>query len=542
VKGAGIFANGRFYTVDAAGSRAAALGVEDGRIRAVGTREAVRAAMRPGVPEIDLGGRTVLPGFIDAHNHCLATGEALGVVDVAYPRVGSIEELVAAVAVVAAGTPAGRWIRAVGLNHAKFPDGRPPTRWDLDRATREHPVLVQHVSGHWALANSLALAARGLDERTSDPPGGQLARDAQGRLTGFCLDAAMGLVQPVAVDIGSHGPNFHIEAPLDELLRDLDRATRAYLAAGLTTVCDPQVTRRELAVYREARRRGQLGLRTICMPLSHQLRELRAVGLAGPFGDEWLALGAMKFYVDGTLIGGTAAFSEADAGCHTPGGLLYWPPDELGRMIADAHAGGWQVGIHAQGDRAIEMALDALEGAMRAAPRAEPRHRIEHAGLPTPLQLDRIAALGVVTVNQPRYLHDSGDEFLWRLGPRAHRLQPLRDELARGIGVALSSDAFVASYRPLDTIAAAVNRRTRHGVPIGPDQELTVEQAVRGHTVEAARALFLEDRLGSLEPGKLADLVVLDGDPFVTPPERIPDIPVWMTVVGGAIAWRAGAG
>ncbi len=535
-----IFRNGRIHTLDARGTRAEAVGVVEGRIRAVGTREAVRAAMPPGVPEIDLGGRTVLPGFIDAHNHFLATGEALGAVDVFYPRVGSIEGLVAAIAAAAARTPAGRWIRAVGLNHAKFPDGRPPTRWDLDRATRDHPVLVQHVSGHWALVNSAALATRSLDERTPDPQGGRLVRDAQGRLTGLCLDAAMGLVQPVAVDIGSHGPNFHVEALLDELLVDLDRATRAYLAAGLTTVCDPQVTRRELAVYREARRRGRLGVRTVCMPLSHQLHELRAVGLAGPFGDEWLAVGGMKFYADGTLIGGTAAFSEPDAGCHAPGGLLYWPPDELAAMIREAHAAGWQVGVHAQGDRAIEIALDAIERAMRAAPRAEPRHRIEHAGLPTPTQLDRIAALGIIAVNQPRYLHDSGDEFLRRLGPRADRLQPLRDELTRGIAVVLSSDAFVASYRPLDTIAASVSRRTRGGVPIGLDQELTVEEAVRCHTVEAARAIFMEDHLGSLEPEKLADLVVLDRDPFVTPPDEIPDVPVRMTVVGGEIAWRAG--
>jgi predicted amidohydrolase YtcJ len=150
-------------------------------------------------------------------------------------------------------------------------------------------------------------------------------------------------------------------------------------------------------------------------------------------------------------------------------------------------------------------------------------------------------ALGVVTVNQPLYLHDSGDEFLRRLGARAHRLQPLQEELALGIRVVLSSDAFVASYRPLETIAAAVRRRTRSGATIGADQSLTLEEAVRAYTIEAARAIFMDDRLGSLERGKLADFVVLDGDLFATPPERIPDLRVWMTVVGGEVAWHGAA-
>jgi predicted amidohydrolase YtcJ len=536
-----VFGNGRVYTAAAAGARAEAVGVADGRIRAIGTAEAVRAAMRPDAEIIDLGGRTVLPGFIDAHNHFLATGEALAALDVSYPRVRSIEDLVAAIAARAATTPAGHWIRAVGLNHEKFPEGRAPTRWDLDRATGDHPVMVQHLSGHLALVNSAALAARGLDERTSAPKGGQLVRDLEGRLTGLCLDAAMGLVVPAAVDIGSHGPNFHAEAPLEELVTHLDHAGRAYLAAGLTTVCDPQVTRREFIAYRETQRRGQLRVRTVCMPLSNQLREFGAIGLAGVFGDDRLAIGGMKFYADGSLISGTASFSQpyGERGEFT--GLTYWRPEELSAMVSEAHAAGWQVGIHAQGDHAIEMALAAIGGALRAARRADPRHRLEHAGFPTRAQLEQIVALGVVTVNQPLYLHDSGDEFLRRLGARAHRLQPLQEELALGIRVVLSSDAFVASYRPLETIAAAVRRRTRSGATIGADQSLTLEEAVRAYTIEAARAIFMDDRLGSLERGKLADFVVLDGDLFATPPERIPDLRVWMTVVGGEVAWHGAA-
>lgn len=526
--------NGRVSTADARGTRASAVGVIGDRIAIVGTEEEVLREL-PDAERLDVGGRTVLPGFIDAHNHYLATGESLGWVDVRYPGVATVEDLVARIAEAARQTPAGAWVRAYGFDHAKYE--REPTRFDLDRAAPDHPVAVLHVSGHHVLVNSLVLAARGVDERTPDPEGGRLVRDERGRPTGLCLDAACQLVQPVAVDIGSHGPNFHTEAPLQELIEAVERAGRAYLAAGLTTVCDAQVTVRELGAYREARRLGRLPVRTVCMPLSHQLEAYASIGLAGPFGDDRLRIGPMKLYADGSLIGGTAAFSEPYGERGEFAGSLYHEPEELRRLIVRAHALGWRVGVHTQGDRAMEHVLGAFEAAQREHPREDPRFRIEHAGYPTPEQLRRMAALGVVTVNQPRYLVDSGDEFLTRLGERAHRLQPLREELELGIRVVLSSDSDVASYRPLDTIAAAVSRRTLAGRPIGAGQALTVEEAIRAHTIDAAFAIGAEDRLGSIEPGKLADLVVLDGDPFTEPPERIPEIPVRMTLLGGEVAF-----
>jgi len=201
----------------------------------------------------------------------------------------------------------------LGFDHAKYGERRAPSRADLDRATSRHPVAVSHVSGHYVLVNSMALSLRGIDESVPDPAGAAFARDPGGRLTGLRQDAAMGLVLPVAVDIGSHGPNFHTKAPLGELGSADERAGRAFLAAGLTTACDAQVTSRELEACREARRLGRLPVRTVCMPLSRQLDSYRSTGLAGPFGDGWLSVGAMKFYADGSLIGGTAAFSAPTA-------------------------------------------------------------------------------------------------------------------------------------------------------------------------------------------------------------------------------------
>ncbi len=320
--------------------------------------------------------------------------------DVRYPAVASVDDLVKVIARAARQTPKGEWVRAFGFDHAKYE--RAPNRWDLDRATVDHPVAVQHVSGHHVLVNSVALGLRGLGDDTPDPKGGQLVRDEDGRLTGLCLDAACQLVQPAAVDIGSHGPNFHMEAPLSRLVEDVERAGRAYLAAGLTTVCDAQVTERELQAYREARRLGRLPIRTACMPLSHQLDTYASLGLAGPFGNDRLWIGPMKFYADGSIIGGTAAFSEPYGERGEFEGSLYHEPEELREMIVQAHALGWQVGVHTQGDRAMEITLQAFEAAQRRHRREDPRFRIEHAGFPTHEQLGRMADLDVITINQPR--------------------------------------------------------------------------------------------------------------------------------------------
>ena len=513
------------------------------RIIAVGGDAALRAVAPPDAQQIDLDGKTVLPGFIDPHDHLAFTGAELAAVDVRYPGVASIADLVERIAEVAERTPDGTWIRAVGVNPEQFPDGRLPTRWDIDQATRVHPVLVQHMSGHHALANSLALEKRGVTDTTPDPAGGRLVRDDRGRVTGYCLDAAQALVVPVAVDIGHHGPGFHDDAPLDEIVGDIDRASRAYLAAGITSIVDAQVTSRELDGYRTARGRGLLGVRVTAMPISSQLDEYLSIGLAGPFGDERLAIGPMKFYSDGALTGGTAAFSAPYGPAGEFSGSLYWPSeDDFRDAIVRAHAAGWQIGVHAQGDRAIDRVLDAYEAALKAHPRDDHRHRIEHCGGPRPDQLERMARLGVWAIGQPRYFWDAGDAWLASLdATRVHRLQPYREMIDAGVRFALSSDAPVASYRPLDTIASAVTRATVGGAAIGEGQALSVEEALRASTHDAAMCYFADDHLGTLEVGKLADVVVLDGDPFTTVAERLNEMAVELTVLGGEIVYEAAA-
>ena len=212
-----LIRNATVITMDEANPRAAALAVRDGRILLAGTEEAARAAVGPGAVEIDAGGRTVLPGFIDPHNHLLSTAESLAALDARYPTVTSVADLVAAVAAAAERTPPGQWIRAFGMDDAKYPEGR-PTRRVLDEATTEHPVIIYHVSGHQAVVNSAALAQSGVTDDVTDPPGGAFLRDEAGRLTGMVVDSAMELLLPLAVDIGCHGPNFHTDLPAEQLL------------------------------------------------------------------------------------------------------------------------------------------------------------------------------------------------------------------------------------------------------------------------------------------------------------------------------------
>lgn len=526
-----LIRGGKVFTANADAPWAEALMIQGTRIVGVGSLGAL-AERSADASVIDVGGRTVLPGLIDAHNHFLATGESLASVDARYPGTPTIDDLIRRLADAARYAPTGEWITASGFDDAKYE--RVLTRWDLDRASVAHPIHVHHVSGHHVFVNSVALDRRGVGDDTPDPKGGRLVRDANGRLTGLCLDAAMNLILPVDVDIGAHGPNFHTVTTVDESVAHVERAGRAFLEAGLTTVCDAQVTRRELLAYREARRRGTLCVRTVCMPLSNQLEELLSLGLAGPFGDDHLSIGAMKFYADGSLIGGTAAFVEPYGENGELTGSMYWSPVELREIITAAHVGGWQVGVHVQGDSAMAAVLDALEFAVAAAPR-DHRHRLEHAGYATPELIQRIARLGALTINQPNYLRDSGDEFLARLGERAHGLQPLRDELVAGITVVLSSDSDVTSYRPLDTIRSSIERRTRAGEPIGEAQALTLEEALRAHTISAAYALRMEDRIGSIEAGKLADIVVVDGDLTSASPDEISRFDIWLTMLDGRI-------
>jgi predicted amidohydrolase YtcJ len=533
--GSRIFANGAVFTGVRSRPWVEAVATRGADVVAVGARADVRSEL-PGASEVDLAGGTLVPGFVDAHNHFLSTGESLGSIDLRYPGVDSADALLRAVRDAAAGADPGTTIGGFGFDHVRY---TLPSLAELDVAAGDHPVHLFHTSGHHVLVNSRVLREAGVDDATADPPGGRFDRDPDGHPTGLCLDTACGRVLPTDVDIGSHGPNFHVRAPLDALVAAVNRASTAYLAAGLTCVADAQVTSRELTAYRVAHERGELPVRVVCMPLSHQLDDFASLGLAGPFGDDRLSIGHLKVYADGTLTGGTAAFSD-DLGITSQAASFFHEPDELLGLIERAWTSGWRVAVHAQGDRAISLVLDGFEAGARAAPRPDARPRIEHAGYPGSVGVERMRALGAIAVNQPSYLFDYGDEYLDSLGGRAHELQPWRSEIDAGVRVVISSDSDVSTYQPLTTIANAMRRETRSGVVLGARHRLSLEEALFAHTADAAFAVGLDGRLGSLEPGKAADLTILSTDIRGREADEVADLHVSATVIEGETVYERG--
>ncbi len=512
-----------------------AIVIADDRIEAVGSsQELLNAyANQQNVETLDAQGHTVTPGFVDPHNHLLATGETLEGVDASFPTVASIANLATVLGEAVAQQEPGTWIRGSGLDYAKFPEKRIPTAEDIDAVSPDNPVIVFHKSGHTALVNSVAMKIAGAMD-APDPVGGYFVRDSKGQPTGYCVDTAMNLVFPRAVDTGCHGPNFHFAASPTELSQAMDKAMEVYLKAGITTVCDPQVTRREMEVYLKFHKSRKLTLRLVAMPLSNNLEMLKETGISTGLGDDMFRIGPMKFYCDGALTGGTALFREPYQGSSLTHGLLFWDPEQLKALVADAASAGWQVGIHAQGDLGIEYAVDAIAAALDASPSVS-GHRIEHCGAPTDRDLDRIKAFNIVPVNQPNFLVDSGDQLHETLGDRIHRLQPIRREIDMGIPTVLSSDSFVSNYRPIGTIASAMYRTTRTGLSIGEDQVISLDEAIHAHTLQPAIALGMDAQIGSLEAGKYADIIFFDQDLRSLDEDELRSIEPRATMVAGQV-------
>jgi predicted amidohydrolase YtcJ len=523
-----VLLNGRVRTVDRHDRVVSAVAVRERWIAAVGDDAAVRPLIDRHTDVIDLQGREVVPGFVDAHHHFGATCQPH--IDCKDPSILGIDDLQRAVAARAAELPPGRWIRGKGYNHDRLRERRHPTRWDLDRVSPDHPVLLMRTCGHIGAANSCALALLGLDSRTPDPAGGRLER-VDGELSGVLFETAL---YPVARASG---------AGMDELLAEIPARAQACLAMGWTTLQDPGVRNPALIpALITAERSGLLPLRVQpFVELSgmepHGLALFRAGVLTG-FGNDRVKIGPCKLMVDGSSSGPTAATREPY--CSQPDfqGVLQMQATEVNAFVVEGRQAGFQMTMHAVGDRAIEMCLDAFELADGRWPAADPRHRIEHCAMCPPDLVERVRRLGVTPVVQPSFVWEFGDGYLRDYGPeRGGRLFPLRDFLDAGIVVAGSTDAPAGRLEPLVAIQHGVLRTTRAGQVCASDQRVTVPEALRMFTFGAAYAAREEQRLGSLEPGKLADLVVLDHGLEDVPASEIGEIGVDVTMVGGQVAF-----
>jgi predicted amidohydrolase YtcJ len=518
----------------ARGGGAESMLVRDGRIAALGPAAAVRAAAGPGAAVARLGGATVVPGLIDAHCHVMNVGYLAAGADCSQPAAPDIAAIQARLRAAAAGTPAGSWVSGSGYVEYKLAERRHPTRADLDAAVPDRPAVLYHTSLHACVLNSAALLESGFADGQPDPPDGVLGRDGQGRLTGVLFEGPMFrlLGRRLRDDLAQMGAAGRA--------RVVRRAGERLAALGITAACDADLRCQTFGAYAEADEAGRLNQRIDGLIVHDEADELVSSGLQGRRSGR-LAAQAVKIWADGGMSSRTAAIHGTYPVPPYGSGILYFEPAELAAMVRDFAARGFQVCIHAQGDRAIEITLDAYAQTLAGTPGNPRRHRIEHGGAMYPALTARAAELGITVVSQPGFLSGLGDGFAEAFPGQADQLYAFRSWQRAGITVAGSSDAPVITPDPLTGIRDAILRRTSAGRVLGPDERLAARDALALYTTGSAYAVHREAELGSLEPGKLADFTVLDGNPLSVDPEQIAGLRVLATVVDGRPTYQEGS-
>ena len=509
--------------------------VRDGRIAAVGQAETVRAAA-PGAEIVRLGGATVIPGLIDAHCHVADIGYLAAAADCGQPSAPGIAAIQARLRQAAERTPDGTWVTGAGYAEYKLREGRHPTRTELDEAVPNRPAVLYHTSLHVCVLNTAALREAGFADGQPDPPGGAFGRDSEGRLDGVVYEAPMFALFEARIrsDIAQAGGAAGAAGA-----KIIETAGERLAGFGLTSACDADMRRDTFAAFAAADAAGQLRQRIYGLVVHDQVDWLLGAGLQGRHSGQ-LATEAVKIWADGGMSSRTAAIAGTYPVPPHGSGILYFERDELTEMVRDFDARGFQVCIHAQGDRAIQIVLDAYDAVLAPGAGNPRRHRIEHGGAMYPPLAERAAALGIVVASQPGFLSSLGDGFAAAFPDSVDQLYSFASWQRAGITVAGSSDAPVITADPRIGIRDAIARRTGDGRVLGPAERLAARDALALYTTRAAYACHRESEIGSLEPGKQADFVVLDQNPLETEPERIPDIGVLATVLGGTPVHQSG--
>jgi len=523
-----VLYNGEIYTMEHARPRASAIALLGNRVLALGSDAEMRALLADDGCAIDLGGRTVVPGFADSHLHFLSYGLALRQIDLA--AVPSLEEALGRVAARAAETPAGQWLRGRGWDHSLWKGGAFPSRYDLDRVAPDHPVWLTRKCGHVDWANSRALELMGFTAATPDPPGGVIERDPQtGEPTGILKETASDLMRGLLA-----------EPTAEDAQQAIKAATAHAHRQGITNVhtMEGPVAFR---AFQRLRAGGELKVRVLMQIPDENLDAAIQAGLQSGFGDERLRIGGVKAFADGALGARTAHMLEPFAGEPDNYGIAVNDAAHLREIVAKAARAGLAAFVHAIGDRANRHVLDAFEASREAGFGPNLRHRIEHVQILDPADLPRLAGLGVVASMQP--MHATQDmllaDALW--GKRCAGAYAWRSLLDSGAVLAFGSDAPVEKMDALEGIHAAVTRRRADGSPgpAGwyPEQRLTVAEAVYAYTMGPAYASGEEALKGSLAPGKLADLAVLSQNIFAIEPMEILATEVVATFFDGELVY-----
>lgn len=530
-----ILTGGVIHTVDAFDRTATAVAIKDGRIVGVGLDDEMRALAGMGTTEESLDGKVVIPGIVDAHNHLLFTGFLLQ--DIQLYDCRSIGEVVERVRVAVEAAKPGEWVVGRGWDESLLAEGRFPSRHDLDPVSPNNPVLLHRVWNKLT-CNSAALAAAGIDRNTPDPPqgvaySGSFDRDEHGEPTGLFRDRAKELIASA------------VPAKTDaDYARAVTVGSEHYNAVGITAVGEPGLYPVEVHGFHQAHLHGTLNVRTDMMLAGWGFgsveeetlleERFRAMGVMTGFGDEMLRIGGVKFMPDGGIGDRTAKVFEPFDGEPDNRGQWIVEPTELTRLIRFVHDLGFAIDTHTCGDEAQEVTVEAYVAAQEANPKPWLRHRVHHAYLPTERTLQLMAAHRIPAVVSDPFLYSLGESYITSLGlERASRMMPMRTYLDRRIPLAGSSDSPVAVFDPWVGFYSAMTRTTVKGTVMGADERISPIEALRSYTIGGAYALGRERELGSLEPGKLADLVVLDMDPLTASADRFLEMRPMATMVGG---------
>ena len=534
-----ILVNGKIVTVDGKDTVMEAVAVKDGRILKVGPTAEIKRLAGDRTQVIDLKGKTVLPGFVDSHEHCITKGLQTDYVNCASPPMKTIEDIVKALAAKAAQKKKGEWVVGSGWDESKLKEKRFPTRYDLDKASTSHPIYIGRAGGHNSVANSLALKLGGINKDTLQPKGGRIEKDAAGEPTGRLDEiAAMSLVRN---NIPSPSP----EEAVELMVRNWPAVEEELLSWGLTTVDEAHIKAREALAYQELLKQRKLHMRVGLMldgmaPYSgYATSDLSRQGLRTGFGwGDKLSVIGVKLGVDGAMGSHTAAFHEPYENEPENRGIIRVTQEELTDEVVRCHLAGLRTCIHAIGDWAVDIALNAVEEALKRNPWEDHRHRIEHAGYLEKPQLERMKRLGVLPSESIGFCYPIGDSHLWALGE--HRMSgyyPMRSLKEHGIIAGGNSDGFGENWA-ITGIYGCVTRRTMGGEVLAEEQAISVMDAIRVYTINGAYLEGTEKEKGSLEPGKLADVVVLDRDILTIDPREIIETKVLMTIVGGEVVYK----
>ncbi len=524
-----IFRNGPIVTVDSTMPTPEAVAVQGNRITRVGSFDDVWAGAGPETKTIDLEGRALLPGLNDNHTHPISFGQGMSQIDASPDTVPTLAMLRDAFRARADSQPDG-WLLGRGYDDSRLDVHRHPTRYELDEATGDRPAYLGRTCGHLAVANSAALRLAGVTAGTPDPVGGQIDRDAHGEPTGLLRETALRLVSD------------HIPSPTVSEMKDYLRAAgKRFNEFGITSVGEAAVSNsRQFSAYQELAKAGELPMRTFAMMLiDDTLEELAQLGIETGFGDAWFRVGPAKVFQDGSGGGRTAAMSVDYRNDPGNRGITIYDQEELNDRFTRANAAGFQMAAHAIGDRAISMILTAYETALAANPRPNARPRIEHCGMCTPEHLRRMYAIGALAIPQPSFVYFLGDSYIENFTQEQLAMSyPGRSWFETGIVAVGSSDVPVVSCDPFLNLRSAVTRLTRDGQKMGPDQGVTIQQAIRMFTLHGAYASFEESSKGSIIEGKLADLTVLSADPRTVAPEELHTLRADLTMIDGRVVFE----